>query len=545
VRRIYDASHAVSDTDRLDEVRLEMRRRKEIPHVFLFEMSDAQRAYFKKMLSSDTAYEFDALHLAKPLQPLGVVCPPFETATYGLEAVMEKYWNDEGYAAIHGAMTGSEGALFLVDQINAVLGAPFSNDASTAEVRCDKVLMHEVLQKAGIRYIPTCLVRSAEEALLQMAMADITFPVVLKPAKGAGSQYLTYCTSERDVGVSFDRARGNSTLQRSSAELMCLSPYIDGEEFVVNTVSCKGVHIVTDVWRSFKFPRELDKYHTILYDRLDFVRDSTAPDISPVVDYTLKCLDVLGTLNGAAHCEVRVDRATGEPVLIELNPRQQGDVPRGTSLLHYDQTTLMSYFLRAANRAEFAWPPPPIATRYVVTENRTKTILFLWTAAPSVQCNRGRCYLEALPTFAGYVRLPRKLEKPTGPTQIASYEQSVDLFTTPATVALEGTPVDVGRDTALVHKMLNGRLDCLKREMEDLAVVRTNFMLMPPEADERAPTLREYSDKKAELLMILRQMNPPALFVSHAMLDCMRRADIAMFLAEDPGRDTPTRLPNR
>jgi biotin carboxylase len=102
-----------------------------------------------------------------------------------------------------------------------------------------------------------------------------------------------------------------------SAEVL-VQEYIDGDEYVVNTVSCRGVHKVTGVmvYKKILLPEMAPLYYTMS----TFSPESD--EARQVIDYTLKALDAIGVEYGPVHSEIMIDEKG--PVLIEANCRLCG-----------------------------------------------------------------------------------------------------------------------------------------------------------------------------------------------------------------------------
>jgi hypothetical protein len=124
-----------------------------------------------------------------------------------------------------------------------------------------------------------------------------------------GTRWLSYEKLTRTELCARRRAHADSMV-------LCVEPFLFGEEYVVNTVSHDGEHLVTDVWLSAP-KRLLERRQRLVYDRQDLVRASTVPH---VCSFARSVLDAVGFANGASHLEL-VDSAQYGPALIEVNPR--------------------------------------------------------------------------------------------------------------------------------------------------------------------------------------------------------------------------------
>ena len=98
-----------------------------------------------------------------------------------------------------------------------------------------------------------------------------------------------------------------------------IQEYIDGPEFVVNTISCQGKHILSDMWEYTKIQTHEGE---ILYQSSNLVHELDS-NTRELVDYTMKVLDAEHFEFGPCHGEFKIDH--NGPILIETNPRPMGD----------------------------------------------------------------------------------------------------------------------------------------------------------------------------------------------------------------------------
>ncbi|KPA85411.1 hypothetical protein ABB37_01720 [Leptomonas pyrrhocoris] len=447
----------------------------------------------------------------------------------------------------------------------------FGNDPATSHSkRQDKGSSQAALRDAGLAYIHSFVTTSAAEALQQICAGKLRLPVVVKPSTGAGSEFVTLCYTEHDVVVAFQMVDGLRTSQGTDAAVLVVEEYIEGPEYVVNTVSYDGVAVVTDVWQSWKFPkavytsgltlaaeqsvrtvgREERKRNktAILYDKQTLVADlaSLPPDHEArrVAAYTLKCLDALELRNGCAHCELRVDmRGTaahhnrqaqrtnaesadstlsgaaksavaevrGEPVLIELNPRMQGDAPRSTEVVGYDQFSLMVYIAEAVNTfggatavstqlpfrgpsyssvcGDIPWPPVPRLYHALDSSPPCTTVLFLVANNDCILNGLALPRLTALPSF---VRFTRIVFKPNLPGYVTPLRQTVDLFSSPSACVMRGSPEQVEADCSVIRAMEEAAVAPLTRSMLQDAVSKTHMMRVVRSALQQAERNLEF-----------------------------------------------------
>ena len=217
----------------------------------------------------------------------------------------------EGYD-IACVIAGSEYGIPYADRLSSILGLP-GNDPSTTPDRTDKLHMHRALERAGLRHIRTVPVRSEE---------DVTGfwsgkPVIVKPSASVATIGVHLCQTLDECLEAYREDRGTGGWTGGGVGEIVLQDYIDGPEFIVNTLSRDGVHRITDMWAY----RKQNVGDGMAYDCAMSV---TEPDESEqaVAEYALDVLRATGMDNGPAHIELKSDESG--PVLIEINARPMG-----------------------------------------------------------------------------------------------------------------------------------------------------------------------------------------------------------------------------
>ena len=116
----------------------------------------------------------------------------------------------------------------------------------------------------------------------------------------------------------FDQALSNTGIYGNRQDKILIQERINGIEYVVNTVSCNGIHRVTSIW----------KYHKIttreggqVYDTMQTVYELNLGE-SEMVEYAYDVADAMGIKYGPVHGEYMLDE--NGPVLIEVNCRPCG-----------------------------------------------------------------------------------------------------------------------------------------------------------------------------------------------------------------------------
>lgn len=195
------------------------------------------------------------------------------------------------------------------------LGLKFLNSVTTRMMR-DKFSVRQALARRGVRQPGFALAETVEE--LRLAVAEIGYPVLVKPSDGYGSQ---------NVSVVFSDADLQSLI--GSLEALTLKPTDYGlgvhasNRFSVEKY-IRGHMIGCDV-----FSNEAERILIGINDKLMFpppsfaIRGSCFPseryDIPTIRDYAFDILDAVNFNFGASHIEMIV--AEDGPYLVEVNPR--------------------------------------------------------------------------------------------------------------------------------------------------------------------------------------------------------------------------------
>jgi glutathione synthase/RimK-type ligase-like ATP-grasp enzyme len=212
-------------------------------------------------------------------------------------------------------VAASEYGVTLADELAGLLDLP-RNEPSASRARRDKYLMARTVAAAGLPVAWSSLVRSCDE--LREVLAGRAFPVMIKPRSSAGSDGCRVCHTPEQAAQAFGEIYdGMNLLCEVNSEIL-VQEYLDGPQFIVNTVSLAGRHVLADfyrcridntdagapVYRHIRSPLRLDD------------RDRE------IIAYALSCLDALGVVDGAAHTELRYTRSG--PRLVEVNSRVMG-----------------------------------------------------------------------------------------------------------------------------------------------------------------------------------------------------------------------------
>merc|ERR1719161_3423340 len=117
--------------------------------------------------------------------------------------------------------------------------------------------MQEALRKTNLRAIKQKFAKSPEEVFNWMKQADMKFPLILKPAMGAGTEGVRKCNDAEDVVKAFaaECASGKVNVCGVQNVGLIAQEFLKGTEYVVDSISCgKGQHAVVAMFRYQKLP---------------------------------------------------------------------------------------------------------------------------------------------------------------------------------------------------------------------------------------------------------------------------------------------------
>ncbi|KAG5189900.1 ATP-grasp domain-containing protein [Tribonema minus] len=185
--------------------------------------------------------------------------------------------------------------------------------------------MNEALRSAGMRAVRQCKARSwPDVAAFSAALAaaagardDRWAPLVIKPLRGCASGDVFLCATEVEARNALDTIVGSPLYATPGAvnREALVQDFLEGVEYVVDTVSCKGAHKAMAVWRYDKRPANGAPF---VYHATE-LRAASGREEGAVVAYAMQALDALGVRIGTAHIEVMLTR--DGPRLIEYNGR--------------------------------------------------------------------------------------------------------------------------------------------------------------------------------------------------------------------------------
>lgn len=212
-------------------------------------------------------------------------------------------------------LSGADHALELTMRLVHDLKLPGNKYKDLPTFR-DKYLCQMALKKAGIRYIHSEPYKNLKQAYAFFKKCHNK--IVVKPVKGVSTMGVTICSKKEEIAKAINRASLKQSVLTNATPF--LQEFIDGDEFVVNTISHNGHHKVTSCYY-YKKKLITKPIRTFIYE-LFVATSPTSKMMKPIVSYALKVLDAMNYRNGPTHCEFKVDKYG--PVLIEANCRVVG-----------------------------------------------------------------------------------------------------------------------------------------------------------------------------------------------------------------------------
>lgn len=293
---------------------------------------------------------------------------------------------DEGVTWV---FPGSEGAVELADALAERLGAAGGNDPALRRARRDKHAMHEAAERAGLAVPRHALARSVEEALAFRAREGLD-EVVVKPVASAGGDAVRVARTDAELAELVLALLGSRSRLGLDNDAVVLQERLVGEEYYVNTVTDRGRHTVTDLWRCHKRPLHGLPFQ---YDRFE-LEPGDGPLAETLAAAVFPILDALGVRAGAGHTEVMLTPERGV-VLIESGARLDGlSLPElSRAAVGYGQAELLADLVTAPERFALKTSGP------YVRRSRAATVAVAVLAAGEIVGVGGDAALADLPSF--------------------------------------------------------------------------------------------------------------------------------------------------
>ena len=211
---------------------------------------------------------------------------------------------------------GNERGVVLAARLSHELGL-LSNSIENLDAMTLKNEMHKRLAQRGLRSIKGKVIHSLDEAL-EFYDSENLKEVVIKPTYSAGSASVQICLNRNEMIDSINQLFDEANYYGDELEELLIQERINGIEYIVNTVTHKGIHRVTLVW---KYNKVKTSEGAIVYDSCETVNELSLGE-AEMVEYAYKVADALEIQYGPVHGEYMIDEKG--PVLIEVNCRPCG-----------------------------------------------------------------------------------------------------------------------------------------------------------------------------------------------------------------------------
>ncbi|WP_296891427.1 ATP-grasp domain-containing protein [uncultured Methanobrevibacter sp.] len=234
----------------------------------------------------------------------------YEKDTY--EETLEAVRKVNPLLVVPGCEEGVVLATKLSDDLN-LLG----NSAENIGAMTLKHEMHKRLAENGLRYIKGKIIKSVDEAI-DFCDDESLNEVVVKPIRSAGSCNVRVCLNKQEMVDTIEELMGSTGYYGGNVQELLIQERIDGDEYIVNTVSNDGWHRVTTIW---KYSKVKTSEGAMIYDTIETVNTLGISE-AEMVEYAYKVADAIGIKYGPIHGEYMIDK--DGPVLIEVNCRPCG-----------------------------------------------------------------------------------------------------------------------------------------------------------------------------------------------------------------------------
>lgn len=244
-------------------------------------------------------------------------------------------------------LPGSEPGVEFAEELGIALNL-FLNEPGSGEKCRNKYLTGEVLQNHGIRSIKQAKINHPDQAIEWLKLHDC-LPVVVKPIDSAGADGFHLCKNRDEVVIAIESLLKATTVFGKSNSEVLIQEYVEGDEYIVNTVSYNSLHYV----QSFmKYEKRETPEGGLIFETYSLVEPSEFHQSKEIFEYAFTVLDTLGIKYGPAHIEIVLTQKG--PILIECNGRPHGhSFPEALMMECLGQTQIELSTLALMNPDEF------------------------------------------------------------------------------------------------------------------------------------------------------------------------------------------------
>ncbi len=213
------------------------------------------------------------------------------------------------------------------------------NSVALSSTRRNKWSMIDTVSSAGLLTASHFISNELKRIYEWIEKNQIAFPLVLKPILSANGDNVHFCESKETIKKAFEKIMQSQNCFAQRNEEVLVETYLDGEEYIVNTVSSEKANYTVEIWRVKR------KMLSTIYDSCELVSPSEN-EYQELSIFTGNVLEALGIFYGAATTELKYTK--NGIALIETGARLMGgmELSFSTEIFGYNQLTLMleSYF---------------------------------------------------------------------------------------------------------------------------------------------------------------------------------------------------------
>lgn len=223
---------------------------------------------------------------------------------------------------VHRVIGILENAQETIAQVREALGVP-GMDLATAERFRDKGVMKAALRAAGVPCARFARLRSAADA--RKFIAEVGFPIVLKPPAGAGCRGTYMVNDTAGLAAALAESRPSATREVLAEE------FITGEEFSFDTIVLDGRVVFNNILRYLPGPLDVTRNEWVQWCVLA-PREIAGPEFDAIRKVGVAAVAALGLRTGMTHMEW-FRRKDGSAVVSEVGARPPG--AQFTSVMTY------------------------------------------------------------------------------------------------------------------------------------------------------------------------------------------------------------------
>ena len=247
----------------------------------------------------------------KALSSKGVDAHAFDPAKRDL-GELKKEGFDRCFIALHGRF-GEDGT---VQGALELLGIPYTGSGVMASsIAIDKVMTKRVLAAEGLPTPQHVLLRRGayNDADIAAALAELSLPLIVKPAREGSSIGLTKVTAPSQMAAAVEQAA------QLDADILC-EQFIDGDEVTCPVLGTGSQATALPVIRIAAVDGNYDYKNKYFTDTTQYLVPCGLPTGEEAAIQSL-VLQAYKALNcrGWARADVMIDKTTRKPYLLEIN----------------------------------------------------------------------------------------------------------------------------------------------------------------------------------------------------------------------------------